>query len=141
MTKKKTLWLVVVLVVVATAVAAFVWYQNNQSDETTGTEEIDSRQSDGPIIMSGEERYRFENIKRAEGIIENVDGSKLTLDQSEGETLEFQLIGETQYVKGEQAYAGDKQSVSSGKKASISYDQNNMYVQTVWVDYDVANSN
>lgn len=121
----------------ALAVGAFVWYQGDRTNESAGNED-ESRQDDAPLVMSLEERYRFDNIKRADGVIEKVDGDEVTVKQSDDKTVVFHLIDDTQYVRGEQAGAGDKQSVASGKKASISYDQNNNYVQSIWVDYDVA---
>lgn len=141
LTKKKFFWsIAIVLILIVVAAVVFIWLQNDKADQPNLAEQ-DTRQDDGPIIMTAEERYRFENIKRTDGVVKDIDGDRLTVDRSDGDSLEFQLIDATQYVRGEQAYAGDRQSVTSGKKVSISYDQNNNYVQTIWVDYDVAINN
>lgn len=139
LTKKKLIWPIAVLVAVALAVGAFVWYQGNRTDESAGNED-ESRQDDTLLVMSLEERYRFENIKRADGVIEKVDGDDVMVEQSNDKTTVFHLTNDTQYIHGDQGGAGDKQSVSSGKKVSISYDQNNNYIQSIWVDYDVASN-
>lgn len=131
---------IAVIGLVAVVIVVVAVMQLSKSGADTEPAPTGDAEASNTEYMTAQEQYRFENVRRIDGVVATIDGDRLQLRLSDGEVLDLELLSNTHYSSGSGAAPAERSVIKTGKKIVLTYDTSNGKVESAWVDYDVESN-